>query len=255
MVTTRGISFDAQAQGDRRNFELLRVLNEAYAYLGVQAFAQGVHPLVAYADLCRIVGQLSIFGKSCRPPELPKYDHDDLGYIFTQVKNHIQNLIGEPARSEYKERPFVGQGLRMQVALEMDWLNPNQQMFIGVQSTLSNEECVKLLTKAGNLDMKIGSSSRVDDIFRLGQHGLIFTPSPRPPRALPESPQLTYFQIDRNSQQQEWGNVSKELSLAIRVNETLIVGNIQDERVLTIRTGGKTTTLQFTLFVVLLERS
>jgi hypothetical protein len=38
--------------------------------------------------------------------------------------------------------------------------------------------------------------------------------------------------------------------MAIRLNENLIVGNIQGQRVLTIRNGGQTTTMQFTLFVV-----
>ena len=37
---------------------------------------------------------------------------------------------------------------------------------------------------------------------------------------------------------------------ALRLNEKLIAGNIQDQRVLTIRTGNQTATLQFTLYVV-----
>ena len=45
-------------------------------------------------------------------------------------------------------------------------------------------------------------------------------------------------------------NVQKSLTLAIRLNENLIVGNIQGQRVLSIRTGQRSTTLQFTLYVV-----
>ena len=40
---------------------MLGELNQAYSTLAVLAFAQGVHPFVAYIELCRIVGQLSIF--------------------------------------------------------------------------------------------------------------------------------------------------------------------------------------------------
>jgi type VI secretion system protein ImpJ len=40
------------------------------------------------------------------------------------------------------------------------------------------------------------------------------------------------------------------LTLAIRLNENLIVGDIQGQQTLSIKTGGQTTTLQFTLFVV-----
>src|SRR5207237_10460935 len=46
-VVSRGIGFDSQSAGDRRLFEQLRVLNEAYSLLGIMAFAQGVHPLDA----------------------------------------------------------------------------------------------------------------------------------------------------------------------------------------------------------------
>jgi len=253
-VVTRGIAFESQAQGDQVIFAWLRELNEAYTVLGTLAFAQGVHPLPAYTELCRIVGQLAIFGETRRPPDLPKYDHDDLGGCFFRVKQQIDALFDRDIPPDYRERPFIGAGLRMQVSLEPDWLQPQWQMFVGVQSPLGAEECIRLLTKAGQLDMKIGSSDRVDEIYRLGQAGLRFAHSPRPPRALPAATGLIYFQINRESQLEEWQNVQKSLTLAIRLNENRIASNIQDQRVLTIRTGGQTTTLQFTLYVVPQEK-
>lgn len=249
-VVSRGISFDSQAQGDPLIFAQLRELNEIYAMFGVLAYVQGLHPLPMYVELCRIIGQLAIFGGTRRPPELPRYDHDDLGSCFYQVKNHIDALLNIFVEPEYKERPFIGAGLRMQVSLEPIWLESVWQMYMGVQSQLDTEELIRLLTKAGELDMKIGSSDRVDSIFRLGLAGLRFTHSPGPPRALPTLPGLIYFQISRESQQAEWQNVQKSLTLAIRLNENLIAGNIQGQRVLTIKTGGQTTTLQFALYVV-----
>jgi type VI secretion system protein ImpJ len=102
----------------------------------------------------------------------------------------------------------------------------------------------------GRLNMKIGSYERVDDIFQRGQRGLAFAYQAKPPRALPESRTLTYFQISRESSLDEWGNVEKSLTCAIRLNEKLVAGNIQDQKVVTIRTEGGTTTMQFTLFVV-----
>ena len=161
------------------------------------------------------------------------------------------NIVVEPT---YKERAFIGAGLRMQVSLEPTWLESVWQMFIGVQSPLSSEECIRLLTKPGQLDMKIGSSDRVDDIFRLGQAGLKFAYSPRPPRALPSLPGLNYFQVSRESQAEEWQNVQKSLTLAIRLNENRVAGSIQGQRILTVKTGGQNTTLQFTLFVVPQEK-
>jgi type VI secretion system protein ImpJ len=250
-VSSRGITFDSQAQGDPLIFNQLRVCNEAYALLATLVFAEGVHPLPMYAELCRLVGQLAIFGETRRPPELPRYDHDDLGGCFSKVKQYADLLLSVLVEPEYKERPFIGAGLRMQVSLEPAWLEPRWQLFVGVQSPLAPEECVRLLTRPGHqgLDMKIGSSERVDEIFRLGEAGLKFAHSPRPPRALPQAPGLVYFQISRESQQLEWARVQRSLALAVRLNENLVVGDIQGQRVLKVKAGSQVTTLQFTLYV------
>jgi type VI secretion system protein ImpJ len=247
-VVSRSISFDTRNQGDLALLTQLQMLNEGYALLNVLAFAEGVHPLAAYLELCRLVGLLAIFGKSRRTPTLPKYNHDDLAGCFYKVKQYLDDLY--PEMPIYEERPFIGAGLQMQVAMESKWLQSNWQMYIGVLSPLSADECVRLLTKPGQLDMKIGSSARVNQIYDLGQAGLRFTHSPTPSRALPSPPGLVYFQVAREAQLEEWLHVQKSLTLAIRLNERRIVGNIQGQRVLTIQTGGQPTTLQFTLYLL-----
>jgi type VI secretion system protein ImpJ len=249
-VISGNITFDSQAAGDPGIFALLRVLNEAYCVLGTMTFAQGLHPFPAYLELCRIVGQLSIFGPERRPPELPRYDHDDLGGCYYQVKKYIDALLEEGPKQEYEERPFVGAGLRMQVSMEPRWMESIYQMFVGVKSSLTPEECINILTR-GSLDMKIGSSERVDSIFKFGSAGLRFQQNPRPPRALPNIPGLIYFEVSRSSQLEEWQHVQKSLTLAIRMNENKIAGDIQGKKVFTVKTSGnQTTNLQFTLYVV-----
>jgi type VI secretion system protein ImpJ len=248
-VRTRRITFDSQSPGDRQIFEGLRVLNEASTYLGVMAQASGVHPLPAYLELCRLVGRLAIFGADPEPPELPAYDHDDLGRCFYTVKKYIDDLLTRGTfELGYEEREFVGSGLRMKVEMKPEWLLPAWQMYVGVESSLPAAECVQLLT--GRLNMKIGSFERVDEIFRLGHRGLAFAYAPRPPRALPESRSLTYFQINRESSLDEWQNVKDTLKLAIRLNEKLVAGNIEGQKVVTIRTEGQTASMQFTLYIV-----
>ncbi|MBI3408962.1 MAG: type VI secretion system baseplate subunit TssK [Planctomycetes bacterium] len=249
-VVSRGITFESNSQGDALTFNQLRELNQAFTTLGVLAFAQGVHPLQAYEELCRLVGQLAIFGKEHRPPDLPVYDHDDLARCFFQARQHVDTLLDIFVEPEYRERAFVGAGLRMQASLEPAWLEPSWQMYLAVRSPLDAEECVKLLTKPGNLDMKIGSSHRVDDIYRQGAAGLRFTHVAHPPRALPMPQGQVYFQIMREAKDSEWQHVQRSLTLAIRLNESLIAGNIQDQRILSIRHGGQTVPLHFILYLL-----
>ena len=98
--------------------------------------------------------------------------------------------------------------------------------------------------------MKIGSSTRVDEIFRAGGAGLRFHFCSHPPRSLPTKPNLLYFEIDRAAQDDEWQAVKRSLTLALRLNENLIVSNIQGETSLTIQVRGETTPIQFMLYVV-----
>jgi type VI secretion system protein ImpJ len=243
-VGSRGITFGSHSAQDALILGQLCTLNEAYALLGVLVFAEGVHPLPAYLELCRLVGQLAIYGVGRTTPELPRYDHDDLGTCFFRVKNYIDALLDQIIEPDYKERAFVGAGLRMQVTLEHDWLAPSNEMYVAVRSPLSSEECVRQIK--GGLEMKIASSERVEALFKAGRMGLAFDHCPTPPRVLPGGSDMTYFQINRAMQQAEWQHVQKELNLAVRLNERLTQGNITGEKTLRIRTGG---TMQFTLFV------
>ena len=252
-VLSRGITFETQNPGDNVLLGQLAVLNEASTVLNTIAFAEGIHPFPAYLELCRLVGQLTIFSKVGRAPELPAYDHDDLGGCFGKVKRYLESL--EPSKTAYEEREFIGEKLRMQVAMEAKWLEPAWRMFVGVQSPLPQANVVRLITKTGQLDMKIGSAGRVDEIFVKGQKGLDFTPEPHPPRMLPARGDLTYFQVNRDSQKSEWAEVQKSLTLAIRLNQNRIAvsaqGDIQGQRSLTIKQAtGPTTTMQFVLFLV-----
>lgn len=253
-IVNRGITFDSQAQGDRKTFEQVRILSEASALFNMLFFAEGVHPFTAYGELCRLVGQLAILGAQRRPPDLPRYDHDDLGKCFYTALRHIDDLLNIIEEPIYKERPFIGSGLRMQVSLESSWLEPQWLMFVGMRSPLAAEDAQKLMTKdprsGHGLDMKIGSSERADEIFKLGLPGLRFNYNPKPPRALPSIPGLIYFEVDRASQKEEWARVQQTLTLAIRMNERLIDGNIQGQKRLTIRTSGQNTWVELTLFVM-----
>lgn len=252
-AVTRGITFETKNPGDNKLLGRLAVLNEASCVLNTIAFAEGIHPFTAYLELCRIVGQLAIFTGDRRAPKLPAYDHDDLGGCFYAVKRHLE---WDEDAAAYEERAFIGEELRMQVAIEAKWLEPAWQMFVGVRSPLPQAEVIDLLTTPGQLDMKIGSANRVDHMFTRGIPSLEFTHALTPPRVLPTMADLTYFQVNRDSRQSEWEKVKESLTLAVRVNhkrfEVGPAGNINGMRVLALHQHGHqpATTMQFSLFVV-----
>jgi len=249
-MATQGITFDRQAPGDALVLRQLHQLNEAITVLDMMNAAEGVHPLWAYLELSRLAGQLAIFSATRRSPPLPQYNHDDLGGCFGELKEHLDTLLDIVVEPEYKERPFIGAGSRMQVPLEPAWLEGSWQMYIGVHSSLDVPQCVNLLTKPGQLDMKVGSSDRVDDLYRLGLAGLRFAPEPLPPSGLPKVSGQVYFRLAGDAKNPEWTNLKKSLLLAVRINESWIVGSIHNQRRLTIKASGRNVIMQFSLYVV-----
>ncbi|MGH7202436.1 MAG: type VI secretion system baseplate subunit TssK, partial [Planctomycetaceae bacterium] len=160
-VVNRGIGLDSRHPGDLDRILMLSELNAAYSGLAVLAFARGVHPLTAYLELCRIVGQLSIFSDQRRPTDIPAYDHDELARIFRWIRDRIDMLIHSVRDYEFEQRYFIGVGMGMQVSLEPRWFNNDWQWFIGIKKgELSTQECRDLLSP-GQLDWKLGSARQV----------------------------------------------------------------------------------------------
>jgi type VI secretion system protein ImpJ len=254
-AVSRGLeldNLDTQGQKGVLSFAQLRAFNEAYAYLSNLAFVKGLHPLPVYMELCRMVGQLSIFHARRRPPELPRYDHDDLGHCFHRIKSYLDELIDIAPEPDYEARDFVGRGLRMKVEIQSEWLNRNVPMYIGVTSPLKPEDCASQLERLG---MKVSSLERVEDIYRRRDIGLQFSQVPLAslPSALPRdegrSLLLTYFQINREMQQSEWEHVKSSGTLAIRFKEDDVVGEIDGKTEVTLRLT-KEMTFRFTLYVL-----
>ncbi len=249
-VINRGITLVSQEPGDLDRLFMLNELNASYSVLTVLAFAGGIHPITAYAELCRLVGRLSIFSSERRPPDIPRYDHDDLATIFHKIKDWIVLLLGRVRDYEYEQRFFVGEGKGMRVTLESKWLGSDWQWFIGVlYGNLSEQDCLALL-RPGALNWKLGSSRQVDSLYQFGAEGLHIRPLSQAPRALPPRRDWLYFEVSRDNV--AWRDVLETQTLAMRLTDSLIVNRdkLQGERNIVVTVGGKHVNLQFALFAV-----
>lgn len=249
-VITRGLSLTSQGPGDLDRILMLSQLNEAYATLTVLAFAQGVHPFVAYKELCRLVGKLSIFGKDRRVPDVPHYDHDDLGRIFYWIKERILQLLESVKDYEYEMQKFIGVGLGLQVSLAEKWLRSDWKWYVGVvHENVSDEECRELLGQK-YLDWKLGSQREVEVLFTLAKPGLHLVPLNYTPRALPVGGNWAYYEVSRDGE--AWRDVQLTQTLAMRLRDTQIVNRLelQGQHRIMVNFKGKRAELEFALFAV-----
>jgi type VI secretion system protein ImpJ len=248
-IASRGIGLESHEPGDADRILMLSTLNAAYSVFGVSAFAQGVHPRDAYIELCRIVGQLSIFGPDRRAMGVMPYDHDDLYKIFSDVRLRIEVLLNAVRDYEYEQRSFIGVGLGMQVTLEPKWFNSDWQWYIGVdKGDLSPRECLETLTQ---LDWKLGSSRQVELLFKHRAAGVQLLPVERTIRALPARTDWMYFEVPRQDTP-AWQDVRQTQTLAMRLKDSLILNldKLQGEQNLVVFAFGRKTTIKFALFAV-----
>ena len=239
----RKVSLESDHQEDLEIILQLHALNTAMGYLAGLPNSRGIHPLWAYLELSRVVGQLAIFRPERRLPNLPLYDHDDLATCFLAIKRWLMEGKRGP---EPIKRPFVGAGLQLQVKMEKEWLEPSWRFFVGVESNLTYHDVVRLMD--GELNMKVGSDRQVDRIFARGQSGVKPEPEPSAPRALPGR-HWTYFRVDRT--RQAWADVEDVLRLGIRINEEQVEGRIDGAEQLSVRlSDGRVVRLAFALFAV-----
>ncbi len=244
-LVDRGISFESQVPGDAERMLKLSALNGAFSYLEAVGYVRGLPPLATYRELCRLVGQLAIFSPSRRPPNLPGYDHEDLGNCFQFVIKQIQQGLDVLAPSAFEKRYFERAGERLQVSLEPGWLVATKSLFLGVETELGEQECQKVLDA---MDLKIGSGAQVEQYYRRRIQGLKLTPVVRPPRALPAGAGTVYFQVERDPI--FWKDVADSHTLGLRLN--LAHATFQGERMLTLAPspGHQGANLQFALYII-----
>lgn len=252
-VTSRGIMQGAPEAGDINRLLMLTALNQASASLRSLAFATGVHPLIAYTELCRIVGSLSIFRSDRRPGEIPIYDHDDLARIFRWVREEIRSLITEVEEYKFERRDFIGAGRGLEVALNQKWLGSDWEWYIGVQyQQITTQQCRQLLLR-GSQDWKLGPSDKVDYMFRFRVPGLEKQlEETSAPRALPQSGNWLFYSVQRAGA--TWQQLQSEDSptLAFRFNEKLIANldTLQGQKELQVNAGETQGTLRLSLFAI-----
>lgn len=243
-IVGRKIAFDSQVLGDAERILRLSVLNAASTVMQAVMFTRGLHPLLMYQELCRLVGQLSIFGETRRPIKIPGYDHDKIGPIYATVLNEIRRLLGELGQVPFEKRYFKLEGRRFQVHLEPDWTLDSTKLYIGVETTeLNDREGDELM---GTTDWKLGSGEQVETIFQRREEGLRLTPLNRIPPALPAG--VVYFEIVRTPEY--WKDVVRTRTLGLRFK--LEKGKFLSAQMLALTspTTARTINLQFAVFVV-----
>ncbi len=79
------------------------------------------HPFSLYSALLPIVGHVAGLARDPLPPELPAYDHEDIGAAFLRVERYVERAVEEGIVESFTEHPFRLEQGRFRVDLARTW--------------------------------------------------------------------------------------------------------------------------------------
>ena len=122
------------------------------------------------------------------------------------------------------------------------------------------EEPEPTFLRSGHLDEtvvqptvdNIPSENHVREREHFDEHRIVnqFSHQADPPRCLPMRPGRVFFSVDMKASSDQWDAVQRSLSLAVRFNENLIAGDVQNRTAIDVMIDGRPSTLEFVLYVV-----
>lgn len=235
---------------DSGRVSMLDRLNEAYSTLDVMAPALGVHPYVAYMELARILGRLSIFGTERRAVEVEPYDHDNLGFIFTDIREKILGILYATQFDEHLRANFEGHGSTMLAKLGPEWFDPDWEWYLGIERGGASESNLRdLLEKSGDWYWVFGSADQVEDLFRVRQTGLKREIVSSTIPDLPSRQFWTYYKVSQDEYESPaWADIRRTQTVAMRVRNHEELTGVRHLDVAT--PDGNRARLRFALFAI-----
>jgi type VI secretion system protein ImpJ len=205
------------------DFMLLQMLNRYEPLLNHLLGVKESHPESIYQLLSGYAGELSTFVTSTRrPKEWPSYQHLNPYHSFKSLIDLLYVMLNEvlirsAERIELQERPH---GVRLAVA-DATTLQSFSGLVLAVSANVSPEE----LAQRFPLQSKFGSSTQLPQLVRSHLPGISISALPVPPRQIPFSTGVVYYELNRVGPM--WDNVLKHGGLGMYIAEVFPDLNIE----------------------------
>jgi type VI secretion system protein ImpJ len=195
------------------DYLLLQVLNRVEPLAHHMLTVNGLHPERCYTELVQIAGELSTFATaSKRPPEYPRYQHDNLQDIFGSVFASLRQCLSMVLE---------------QSAIAMDLTERKYGIYaapITDQSLISSASFVLAVKAqmAGNQlraqfpgQVRIAPVERIRELISAQLPGIGLQALPVAPRQIPYHSGFTYFELDRSGDL--WKSLANSGGVAIHL--------------------------------------
>lgn len=199
-IAGRKIAFGSEGAGGAEAMLKLNITNRYVGFLHQFTGTPRLHPFDVYAELCRFAGDLAIFDRTRQIPDLPLYDHDDIGRCYSELLAILDRFINNLLPTTFVRRRFEPVADRLEVAIDDPWIEPGVDFYLGIESDAD----IEIIDREHSY-LKMATPEDLDRLVNRRLPGLMGRRVHRVPIGMPDRPNIHYFRIRRDGEY--WGGV------------------------------------------------
>ena len=181
--------------GDIANFWLLYTVNSYFPLFNYLFEAKQAHPEELYSAMVELAGSLTTFSPKLRPRDLPLYDHDNLGKIFSDLDEKLRSMLETVVPTNLVSLPLkLTQPSIYATALSDDKYLANTRMYLAVSAETSEEIVIGKVPQL----VKVCSATHIDHLVKQALPGVTLKHLPSPPSAIPVKLKYQYFSVNQS---------------------------------------------------------
>ncbi len=197
---------------DVANFWLLYTINSHFPLLNHLFETKRSHPERYFAAALELAGALTTFSTEMHPRDLPKYDHNNLTFCFSDLDEKLRKLLETVIPTNCISLPLkLIQPSIYGTALADDRYLKNTRMYLAMSAELPK---LDLVAKTPGL-VKVCSASHVEHLVRQALPGVPLTHLQAPPNSIPIKTNYEYFSLSQSGI--AWEAIGRARNLAAYV--------------------------------------
>ena len=197
---------------DIANFWLLYTVNSYFPVFNYLFEAKQAHPEELYSAMVELAGSLTTFSPKLRPRDLPLYDHDKLGKIFSDLDEKLRSMLETVVPTNLVSLPLkLTQPSIYAAALSDDKYLANTRMYLAVSAETTEEVIIQRVPQL----VKVCSATHIDHLVKQALPGLTLKHLPSPPSVIPVKLKYQYFSLNQSGA--AWEAVRRARNLAAYV--------------------------------------
>lgn len=199
---------------DIASFWLLYTINSNFPLLNHFFQAAKAHPERVFHTMLCLAGALTTFSSDIHPRDLPKYDHDNLSFCFSDLDEKIRLLLETVVPSNFVAlalKPQAQQPSIYAAALADEKYFNNTRMYLAINAEMKQADLIQNVPRL----LKVASATHIEHLVRQALKGVPLTHVSTPPNSIPVKMNYQYFSLSQSGG--AWESISRARNFAVHI--------------------------------------